>query len=635
MHKPPYLFTFWLMWVCAVSGVSAQESVLYRISGNDIQTSFIFGVVHSTDPVTFMVSDSVYTALAECKQLAVEAIIDSQDLETYLAATYLEPGTRINSWLNNAKFSAIDQHIQRLTKQSLWKYADRYPLFLEQQFLLWQTAETGQTYTEFLRVLAEGQQLPVIGLYAPDELGALYVETPVRLQSDMLMAWVQSNKDPKQFQREMAMRYTAGKLQSLMRWYAARLHFEWYGTVLQWRTMLLEEKVSRYARRRATFFVVDAAMLGGDRGLLQVLRQQGLKVEGIGTGFTWLPGQQPELVEPERDTVDFEEQRTISYYELNEEFQNAYFEELIPGWYPLTSFRGAFTVRFPAEPEVILERIPSNTEPMTMHLYKFEDRVLEVFYIVSHFDYPQSFDPAQQPTLFRDMIARTVNRFNGILLVERDISNEQFQGREIEVRMDEDYNIRARFYLVGNRMYQVALGAVDRKAYSRQNEAFLRSFRILDQRSLSWFRLNLGCLQVAIPAVPERHLSTIKVEGKDAKQYTYRHPDPITGLQYAVSVTYLPEGFRLRKVNPAFHRMIYEAATQVRGVLIKQEDRSTKRIPGTYAELGGSDGSVTRLLMFYYDNRLIQLLLTGSEDAAFSAFADRFFTTFRFGEYEY
>lgn len=624
---------FILIFGAFVGSLQAQaEGWLYRIEGSETRTGYLVGVLPSSSPLSYQWNDSVYAALAHVEVIAVDAVLDSLQRSEYASLSIMPDGETFTDWLNNAKFAAINEQLQALDKGSLWQFTAYYPLYIAEKLQAWSLARA-QSGMDFLLRLAAEQQKRVIGLYEGDALTGLLSAIPGRLQSDLLLSFTQT-WFADIFQQRLVRHYLSGDKDLLHQFMARQLPIEYQAFFQQGLINLLVRAIPAQARRQRTAFLVDATLLGGEQGLVASLREQGLTLTPIGNGLELVSTQDPVPVE-EADTIVFESDPDIEYYRLNEEYRQQYFDDIIPNWHTLTSYRGAFTIRMPDRPEEIMEQLPVEEGNVTVRLYKFEDRALNIFYLVSFYDYPDWYSLEEQPGFFRQVISRTVNRFGGILLLERDISNAQFRGKEIEIQVEEDYTIRVRFYLVGNRMYQVALGATGRKAYSKQNEAFLRSFRILDQRMAGWTPMDLGFAAVEMPGRPTRETGIITLDSMPAHYFAYLKKDPATLLQYATTVTYLPPDYRLRKEERVYRRMIYETARQLEAVLIRQEPFTRGELSGQYIELGSGEDTVIRMVVLYYDHRLLQLMVMGPEDSAFSAFADHFFDSFSVSAYEY
>lgn len=626
-----YLFFVFVICLSQI-GRGQQDGWLYRVEGPNINKSYLLGVLPSQSSLTFQWSDSVYAAIANTEVVAVDAVVDSLAQESFREKAALPAGERFDRWLNNTKFAAINEKMQAFQQGSLWNYVSYYPLYVTHLLQQWSLAEQ-QSGQDFLMKLVAAQQKKIVGLYTGEALPAIMKTMPLSLQSDLLLSFTTVWFDAV-FQERMVRHYLSGQKDLLYQFMGRHLPIEYQAFYQQGQIDGLAHEIPAQARRQSTTFFVDATLLGGEKGLVATLRAEGITLTPIGNGLELVSTTEPTPTIP-TDTVQFESDPGVAYYTLNEEFRAQYFAEIIPTWHQVTSYRGAFSVLMPDRPEEIVEQLPVEGGNVSMRLYKFEDRALNLFYLVSFYDYPSWYTLEDQPGFFRQVISKTVSRFGGILLLERDISNDQFRGKEIEIQVEGDFTIRVRFYLVGNRMYQVALGATGKKAYAKQNEAFLRSFRILDQRMAGWTPVNISFASLEMPGIPNRESGIVYVDSMPAQYFTYWKKDANTQLQYATTVTYLPPEGKWKKIEPIFQKMIYEAAKQLSAVLIREEPIEQGAFTGTYVALGGANGRVLRMSILYHDNRIVQHMVLGPEDSAFSAFADHFFSAFTVSDYEY
>lgn len=620
-----------LIWMGGMVAAHAQQSIFYELKGSNIKTCYILGVIPSEDPNIFNLSDSVYWALSQSEVLGTEALIDSQEIETLQEAMRVEPGNEWREELNNTQFGLVDEQFQRYVGQSLWKWTNFEPFYLLHVLSKNREAKSpGRTLPSFLRQIGELQQKQVKGIFLPSDLTTLYGGIREDIQRDLLVQYATMLKSGPGWLQRLTNQYLTAEMTELSKLVKTIFPYEYDVSYLTPKTQLLLRRIPTMARRQSTFFMVDATVLGGEAGLLKGLQSEGYKVRPIGFGFDYIVNNDGTItgMVAQSDTMIFEEGGTIRYYNLNEEFEEAYFNDVIPNWYPLTSFRGSFSVRMPARPEIEEEWVPAGNGQVKLHIYQFEDRALNLFYLVSYYDYPPEAHVGQEQTFFKDLISRTVSKFNGILLLERDISTDQFKGREIEVSVNNETTIRARFYLVGDRIYQVTLGATGQKAYSKQNEAFLRSFRILDQRHKRWFDLTTGVGSLEIPNEPTPGKSSLEFGGLTFPTVQYSLTDDQTNLNYFVSVATCPDDFKLRKTDGLYRKMVQSTAKQTGSVLINETEKDYGKAEGRYAEFGATDNTVTRILVLYVNHRLVQLLVQGPEDSAFSELADRFFDTY-------
>jgi hypothetical protein len=140
-------------------------------------------------------------------------------------------------------------------------------------------------------------------------------------------------------------------------------------------------------------------------------------------------------------------------------------------WKTVTSQDGRFTALFPGEPQ------PRTRNTLLFKLHALAFKRGKVEYLVAYMDYPpklhvlptkQAYDGARDAALGKD----------GRLLGEKSMTIEGFPGREIRVEKKSEFNV-ARYFLDGNRMYQVIVTVPMPEQTSTNIPFFLDSFHLL------------------------------------------------------------------------------------------------------------------------------------------------------------
>jgi len=157
-----------------------------------------------------------------------------------------------------------------------------------------------------------------------------------------------------------------------------------------------------------------------------------------------------------------------------------------PNWQEYTSAEGRFLVLMPDSPTE--ERSVKQTTCGTMKVVSL-DTVLNKhlvfatrgFYSVSYSDFGGTNCPAEDARRVLDEERDdAVKNLGGKLVEERDLTDGDRIGREIQVRTPRLGLVRERIYVVDRRVYRVIVGGKT-EASSEDARRFLESFRVLSQ----------------------------------------------------------------------------------------------------------------------------------------------------------
>ena len=143
-----------------------------------------------------------------------------------------------------------------------------------------------------------------------------------------------------------------------------------------------------------------------------------------------------------------------------------------------TSKDDGFSILMPGTPELETHTVNTVAGPITVYVYQVESN--GIVYQVGYNDYPEEamegLTPEQMLDGARD--GAVANVF-GELIAEEIISLNGYPGRQINIAV-EDNGIRAKIFLVDNRLYQVLVVGPKNKMYYKNVGDVLDSFELID-----------------------------------------------------------------------------------------------------------------------------------------------------------
>jgi len=140
---------------------------------------------------------------------------------------------------------------------------------------------------------------------------------------------------------------------------------------------------------------------------------------------------------------------------------------------------GQYTIRFPGAPNTSSDTVLADVGPITMHSCQFENRD-GVAYMVSYADYPQSMVDTRDKRELLQSGKRTVVRSMELsaLDVEEEVLLGDHPGLDFQGH-SESYYVVFRVFMVGNRLYQIAMMREGEYVSEEERVAFMESFQLL------------------------------------------------------------------------------------------------------------------------------------------------------------
>lgn len=445
--------------------IPSEQSLLWKIEGNGLNgASYIYGTMHVQHKDVFNLADSVLPALAACQWFATEVNLDTMsriyierllhldDIASSDEGVEIEGKAFIREMFRSGSSDESQgsddggayRESSASSGESRWrKFGDIIsrsrareqdgPVFLDAW--LFQTAK--RLGKELLGVEDVVEHLDVLD---EDE----EEEAEMTEEKDSASGSPQTVWKGVSFQRKMLDAYRKGdvtKIESLMREVLPPHRFH---KLLTRRNRIMVESIGGYIAQAPTFIAIGAGHLGGDYGVIALLRDRGYTVTPVRA--TWSG-------RPSRVTIT---------------------GDLLP-WKRLDDAAGAFSVELPLDPVAAPFDTVDGDEPQ-IRLWMTADAGGGLLYMVYSVDVPTSYSNPYLGGLLSTLTAGWVRSLEGDSLSVTDISLAGMAGKEAVIRND-DVSYRMRVCMRGARFYILAVAGDERLVRGDDAERFFASFR--------------------------------------------------------------------------------------------------------------------------------------------------------------
>ncbi|WP_159468937.1 TraB/GumN family protein [Dyadobacter sp. 3J3] len=263
-----------------------ENSLLWEISGKGLtKPSYLFGTIHLICPADFSLSDSLKSAVSKTQQLALEIDMDDPGLMGAMTKTmFMADGKTLQGILTEKQYSQLSQFYKDSLGMSITSFGRAKPFMMMGPMFNKILGCEPQSYEISLMGLAAKQKSEVIGLETIEEQMAIFDTIPYDRQAEMLLAMIDKLPETKTEFHDLVELYKKQDLQSL---YNLTLKSE-FGMDGQDEVMLFQrnqnwiKRIDKIVHEKPTFIAVGAAHLGGEKGVIALLRKDGFKVRAVG-----------------------------------------------------------------------------------------------------------------------------------------------------------------------------------------------------------------------------------------------------------------------------------------------------------------------------------------------------------------
>ncbi|MEL1245096.1 TraB/GumN family protein [Flavobacterium sp. DGU11] len=273
------------LFTCFAHAQQLDNALLWKISGNGLsKPSYLLGTIHVTCDATL--DKNTLDALGATSQLYLEMDMDDPGMQAkMMTGMMMKDGKTLTSLASPEDYKIVDEFLQKNVGMGA-KMMDKFKPSLVGMMVLPKMIDCPiQSIEGELMKVSKEQKEEVYGLETMEEQMAVFDMISYEEQMKELVKTAKEGIDESKatFKKMMDL-YKAKNLNGLMDFMNDEDN-QFYGensvVLLDNRNRNWIPKIEAIAKKDATFFGVGAAHLGGDQGVIMLLRKKGYKVEAV------------------------------------------------------------------------------------------------------------------------------------------------------------------------------------------------------------------------------------------------------------------------------------------------------------------------------------------------------------------
>ena len=277
---------FAILILTGVFTMGADAQLLYKVSGNGLdKDSYIVGIHKLVNPQGIVQRiPGIKEAMIATDQMYFELTPDSASF--IKAAHTLAGGKNLKEVLTPGQYDKLNAFLKKYESVGLEsphvqkRYGNLTPIAMKDElekllFVANHMSEYDPTYTfnEYFEAQAKVNKEPRCGLNSTDEQIAHLKKLPMQRQAEILMDFIEHEDAQLGTMDKIVAAFEKQDVDAIAK--VQKMNPEIARTITIWSTMMPG------IMKTPTLFVVDAAKLGGDEGLLSRLKKGGYTVEGV------------------------------------------------------------------------------------------------------------------------------------------------------------------------------------------------------------------------------------------------------------------------------------------------------------------------------------------------------------------
>jgi uncharacterized protein len=266
---------------------SQDKGVFWEISGPGLsKPSYLFGTIHLICEQDFKLSKEVEEKLKDSEALIMEVDMDDPALAlSMLAKMQNEEGESITDYLTEKEYQAIRQKLIERTGVDLDMLKNMRPFMLMSLIYPNLLECEIKSYENELMKLAKSQQLEIRGLESVDDQLSVFDQIPLEEQYRSFFEYAENLDKGRQEFRKLIATYLREDIELLVKMVSESPEYKAYQDILlDKRNQNWISPMEELMNEGSMFFAVGAGHLGGEKGLLKLLKQEGYTLKRLGNG---------------------------------------------------------------------------------------------------------------------------------------------------------------------------------------------------------------------------------------------------------------------------------------------------------------------------------------------------------------
>jgi len=257
---------------------------LWKIEGDGIHTSYIYGTMHLIKEKDFILTDNVKNTFAETNQLILELDMDNPSLQTEMMKYItMKNDTTLNDLIDEESYKKLDAKIKPIIGVSLDFINTWQPLMISSMLTGDIMGENPVSFESTFMKMAKTDSLEVLGLETPEDQLNIFHSIPYSLQAKSLLRSLNNKEKMIEEFKKLVLLYKNEDINGLYNIFVkqdegVKLPID---IILHNRNEKWISKIQEYATDKASFIAVGAAHLGGEKGVISLLRKAGYTVTPI------------------------------------------------------------------------------------------------------------------------------------------------------------------------------------------------------------------------------------------------------------------------------------------------------------------------------------------------------------------
>lgn len=266
-----------------------DQGLLWKISGKGLpQPSYVYGTMHLICPDDFVVFPGTEQALDNSNKVVLELNLSDPLLMMQIQnAILMSDGKNLQDLISESDFEMVNRFFADSLGMPLQMIQSLQPFFLITMLYPHMINCTPTSYEQYFINQANARSLEIEGLEKLEEQLNVFAALSYEKQAKMLIETLQDYTEKVSEFQTLVSHYLAADLAALYQMFEKMMqesdagYDEFNFRLMEERNLRWIPRMKEMMQKEAVLFAVGAGHLPGEKGILNLLKQAGFKVERV------------------------------------------------------------------------------------------------------------------------------------------------------------------------------------------------------------------------------------------------------------------------------------------------------------------------------------------------------------------
>lgn len=270
--------------ICLAPSLQAQNSILYKVEGNNIQPSYVFGTVHMLPKEDFFIEEKVKKAFSESNLIVMELDMDDPSMQTEaMKYAMLAGDDSLKNHMTEAEYNILDDYFTSKMGVGMAGFVKMKPFVVSSTVMMAHLGQNMASFESTFVQMAKNQEKEIKGLETIAFQMAIFDAQPYEEQIDQVIEMLQEEGGISGYFDKIISAY---KTQDITVLYESLNEF--FKEDEAFKEKMLDERnqnwipqIGEFSKNTSVFYAVGAGHLGGEEGIIYLLKKAGYTVTPV------------------------------------------------------------------------------------------------------------------------------------------------------------------------------------------------------------------------------------------------------------------------------------------------------------------------------------------------------------------